>query len=479
MSVWHQSLTFRLVSLFVAVVAVLLVGLGWLTMTLTDRHFLELDEMYLRDKGALVREISNQSPDLATLVTRLREALGNQTGLGIAVFQNSQPVYIGGPDKLPTELGPEFLNKPSGQVLEWQNQGQSLRAIAIPAQLSNAVPDQEITAVLSLDTEHHDHFMEGFRRLIWFYVAIAIMVGGLLGWWAARKGLDPLRPIIQKTRKISATQLSDRIATEQMPLELQPLTQTLNNMLARLEQDFSRLSAFSSDLAHELRTPISNMLVQAQVTLGKHRHAEQYQEALWSFVEELERLSHMVSDMLYLAKTEHQVELPRRQAIDLFDEANEIAEFYQLTADDKNVAISVSGSGRIQGDRNMVRRAASNLVSNAIRHATPGSTINIAIAANEGEVRLRVANRGETIAPDDIGRIFDRFYRAEKSRVHPGTDGTGLGLAITRAIMTAHGATIGVTSREGITVFELIFQAHADNAHQPIQEMKQPTNNQG
>lgn len=456
MNAWRFSLIFRLVSLFVAVIAVLLVVLGWLTMASTDRHFLELDEMYLQDKGVLVRQIGNHTAEVNELVTRIREVLSTQTGLSIALFQNGQPIYGEEQLFLPDPVRAALLSDQVGTIYQWQTDTQSLRGMALEIVLPGDSPDHAITAILALDTEHHDHFMASFRWLIWLYVALAIMAGGLLAWWAARKGLHPLRPIIQKTEQISASQLSDRIPTQQMPIELRPLTQTLNGMLARLEQDFSRLSAFSSDLAHELRTPISNMLVQTQVVLGKHRDVEQYQEALLSMVEELERLSHMVSDMLYLAKTEHQVELPRHETIDLLAQANEVAEFYQLTADDKAVRIHVKGQGAISGDRHMIRRAISNLLSNAIRHAKSGTTVQIAIYSSETETRLSVANEGDVIDPADISRLFDRFYRAEKARTHPGPDGAGLGLAITRAIVTSHAGTIEVSSHNERTVFEMV-----------------------
>ncbi len=463
MSAWRLSLTFRLVSLFVVVIASLLVGLGWLTMAATNRHFLELDEIYLRDKGVLVREIGSHSDGMSEFVTRMREMLSTQTGLSIALYENSKPVYHSNQFSIPSDVQTALLNHQATGISQWQVGDQTLRGIAVALELPAELSEQSarsLVAILALNTEHHDHFMDSFRQLIWFYVALAICIGGLLAWWAARKGLAPLRPIIKIARQISANQLGDRISTEHMPLELRSLAETLNSMLARLEQDFLRLSDFSSDLAHELRTPISNMLVQTQVTLGKRRDVDQYQEALSSMVEELERLSHMVSDMLYLAKTEHQVEVPDLENIDLVSEARDLAEFYQLMADDKGVNIEVAGHGAIRGDRNMVRRAISNLVSNAIRHTLPGSPIGINIETSAGRSILSVSNQGDTIKPEDIDRIFDRFYRAEKARTHPGSDGTGLGLSITRAIMLAHAGQIKVTSNDGVTVFSLIFSGN-------------------
>ena len=230
-------------------------------------------------------------------------------------------------------------------------------------------------------------------------------------------------------------------------------------MLQRLEDDFERLSTFSSDLAHELRTPISNMLVQAQVTLSKNRETDQYRETLHSVVEELERLTHMVSDMLYLAKTENHLQIPCPTEVHLGIEAAELAEFYELMAEDKRVTIRVQGQGTVLGDRLMIRRALSNLVANAIRHAHHQTTVTIAITNTRTKTTVSVTNVGDTIAAEIQSRLFDRFFRADSARTHPGSEGAGLGLAITQAIMQAHHGAVTLSSSENKTTFTLAFKS--------------------
>ncbi len=144
------------------------------------------------------------------------------------------------------------------------------------------------------------------------YVALAVLASGLFGWWAARRGLSPLRAMASRAKAVTGDKLDQRMPVEAVPVEMAALAADLNAMLARLQDDFRRLSEFSSDLAHELRTPLTNLMTQTRVALSQPRDAARYRDVLASNVEELQRLSRMVSDMLYLAKMEHGLDLPTR-----------------------------------------------------------------------------------------------------------------------------------------------------------------------
>lgn len=460
---WRRSLTLRLVSLFVLVTTALLVAMATITMLATDQHFLELDEVYLRDKGELVQELGQHAANADDLVAWVSSTLKRQTNLNIELFEDGTRIYRSPGFDLPEHIAGILKHDTPGVVAQWQSNDQQMRGLSMAIALDDQATEATVTAILAVNTDHHDHFMATFGRAIWLYVLLAIVIGSVLGWWATRKGLTPLRPIIDKAQRINASQLSDRIPTQNIPTELQPLTETLNDMLERLENDFTRLSDFSSDLAHELRTPVSNMLVQTQVTLSKTRETNQYQDVLHSMVEELERLSHMVSDMLYLAKTENQLEILNPSIINLHDQSTELTEFYGLMAEEKDVTLKVVGQGQVRGDRLMIRRAISNLLSNAIRHADNHTTVTITIDSHAQKTWLAVTNLGNTIEPKKQIRLFDRFYRAEEARTHPGSDGAGLGLAITKAVMLAHGGSIDLESAEGKTTFTLRFLLTAAN----------------
>ncbi len=172
---------------------------------------------------------------------------------------------------------------------------------------------------------------------------------------------------------VTANKLDARMPVAAVPLEMADLAATLNAMLARLQDDFRRLSEFSSDLAHELRTPITNLMTQTHVVLSQPREAAKYREVLVSNAEELQLLGRMVSDMLYLAKMEHGITLPSEEAISVADEVQALFDFYEALAEDKGVSLQLRGQAKIAGDRLMLRRALSNLLSNALRYTPQGN----------------------------------------------------------------------------------------------------------
>lgn len=276
----------------------------------------------------------------------------------------------------------------------------------------------------------------------------------------ARRGLAPLRDICSVAASITANRLDQRLTVAAIPQELAEVVQTLNDMLSRLEESFRRLANFSSDLAHELRTPVSNLLTQTQVTLARARSADEYQDVLASNAEELERLSRTVADMLFLARADNDLLVPHRETIDLADEVTSLFDFYEALAADKGLHLQASGSAVVCGDRLMLRRAIGNLLSNAVRHTPPGGWVRVRLDdAAAGEAVVSVANGGQTIAAEQLPRLFDRFWRVDRSRQHGG-EGAGLGLAIARSIARAHQGDVGVTSADGVTTFELRLPAH-------------------
>lgn len=454
------SLTARLTAFYALVSASVLVGLAILVAFATSRHFVELDRGYLQDKIGLVQKIVSESPSPDQLSSRLDELLGSHHGLFIDLRQGDRVVH-----------GTEGMVFPAGLALEgdtptdWTEGDQTLRGLSAriepPATASNAqgAGGEPMQLSIALDTGHHRHFMWTLSQTLALYSLGAILVSGLLGWWAARRGLAPLRIMKERAMTVTAQKLDQRMPVEAVPVEFADLAESLNTMLARLQADFARLQEFSSDLAHELRTPINNLLTQTQVSLAQKRDAEAYRDILASNAEEFQRLARMVSDMLFLAKTEHGLELPNPDAISLDQEALDLFDFYDAVADEKRIRLKIKGEAQVMGDRLMVRRAIGNLLSNAIRHSPAEAEVEVVIGKRSGEATLCITNSGLTIAPEVLPRLFDRFFRVDKSRSHPESDGTGLGLSITQAIMTAHGGSVSVTSTQGQTTFCLTFRS--------------------
>jgi two-component system heavy metal sensor histidine kinase CusS len=343
----------------------------------------------------------------------------------------------------------------------WTHDGRTFRGLA--RELPTGLPDRRpLLVTIGVDTAHHDHYMVAFRRTLWTFVAIAMAIMGLLGWVSARSGLAPLRRLGREAESVTAASLDRRLSSGDLPVEVAELARSLNDMLARLEDSFTRLSELSSDLAHELRTPLSNLMTQTQVGLSKARSADDYREVLANNSEELERLARMVSDMLFLAKSEHGLARPANEPVDLEALARQVCSFYEALAAERQLGMHVEGRAVVDGDRSLLLRALANLVSNAIRHAAADSEIVLRIApvpaagaatpdtGGGQRVRLSVINFGDTIPPEVLSRMFDRFFRGDSSRQHD-TEGAGLGLAIARSIAQAHGGTIGATSEQGVT----------------------------
>ncbi len=451
------SLTTRLTLLYSLVSALLLLGMAGLTAVAVDRHFEVLDRDTLHDKIELIQDSVAKAGTATDLQRRLDDALQNHPGLFVRVDDAAGSVlYASAQFSFPAELvrahgvaaGPAFFT--------WLQGEREFRALSAAAP-AHAGLRQDMRIWVALDTLHHAHFISALRAALWLYAGLAAGLSGMLGWWAARTGLAPLRAMKARAQAVTAHKLDQRMPAEAVPVEMADLAHSLNEMLERLQRDFQRLSEFSSDLAHELRTPISNLLTQTQVALAQPRDAAAYREILASNAEEFQRLARMVSDMLLLAKAEHGLLLPRTEPIDLADEVRALFDFYEALAEEKQIELRCSGAAVLSGDRLMLRRAISNLLSNALRHTPPRGCVEVVIESRPSAISLQVGNSGSTIAPELLPRLFDRFFRADKSRAHPDTEGAGLGLAITQAIVQAHGGQAAVTSAAGRTCFTLSF----------------------
>jgi two-component system heavy metal sensor histidine kinase CusS len=245
-----------------------------------------------------------------------------------------------------------------------------------------------------------------------------------------------------------------------MPGELKDLSHAFNRMLARLHESFTRLTQFSSDLAHDMRTPLTNLLGEAQVALSQPRSADEYRAVIESSVDEFQRLARLIDSMLFLARTDLARRRLSMQQVDARCEAQRIAGYYEIMAADAGVELHVTGDASFVGDVLLVQRALTNLVSNSLNHAPRGSVIKVHCAENRGCVELSVSDIGSGIAQQHLARIFDRFYRVDPARRNS-AHGIGLGLAIVKSIMDAHQGTCSVESVPHVrTTFSLCFPKH-------------------
>ncbi|MBI5910056.1 MAG: heavy metal sensor histidine kinase [Betaproteobacteria bacterium] len=461
-----KSITFRLTLFFSTASTAVLLVVGTLIGTLVEAHFEEQDLTGLNAKLELVRYTLTKArapADLAAVPQSLANALVGHHDLSVAVVGSDRKLLFKSSGAIfPTPLLEARLSEDSSRPAKpvvWERDGHAYRGIAAAA-VTGIAGQPPLTVVVAINIDHHQMFMEAFRKSLWLAITASIALTALLGWIAARRGLAPVRELARLTHGISASRLGERLPPESVPTELVDLAIAFNGMLARLEDSFRRLSDFSSDLAHELRTPISNLMTQTQVAISKARSADQYREVLYSNLEEYERLARMIADMLFLAKADNGLMVPSSEMADLAAEARELFGFYEAFAEEHGVGLVLAGAGVVPGDRLMIRRALSNLLSNAIRHTPRDGSVKVLIDQRKsGETQLTVGNPGEGIEPEHLPRLFDRFYRVDRSRQKASSDGAGLGLAITKSIVDAHKGTIQALSSNGSTRFVITFPA--------------------
>jgi len=307
------------------------------------------------------------------------------------------------------------------------------------------------TIQVAQDRSTDEQFRKEFGALLAAVLAGGVIVAAAIAITVTKRALRPLAEMTRSLERVGPAHLHERVPPAAWPRELRPLAVAFDNMLERLEDSFTRLSQFSADLAHELRTPIANMLGEAQVTLTRPRSPEEYREVIESSVAECERLSGIVDNLLFLARAESPDRQIHPTRFDGLPAIEKIAAYYETIAEDRDVSIRCTGEGQIYADPVLFARAVSNLVDNALRFTPNGGNISISIAMRDAHSEISVRDTGCGIPAEHLPRVFDRFYRADPSR---SSEGVGLGLALVKSIVDLHGGSIRLESEvnRGTTV---------------------------
>jgi two-component system heavy metal sensor histidine kinase CusS len=454
-----RSLTARLSLLFALSTAAVLFALGTTLEHAVEQHFRDMDRHELNGKLALVREMvaaARGSVAQADLPARLDAALVGHPDMILQVrAAEGAPLFVRG--ELPVGNDPSGSAGPADasayQWLEWQQGGRPFRGLRAP--LRNGAAETETGSVLvGLDTSHHQAFMDVFRRILALTILAAASMAAVLGWVVTRAGLQPLRRITALAADLGTERLDARLPQAGVPAEIQSLVDAFNSMLGRLDDSFRRLSDFSADVAHELRTPIANLTLQTQIALSETRDAEAYREVLYSTLDECERLTRLINDILYLARADRGLLRLSRERVDLAAEIGALFDFFEAWAEERGVALTLDGHAATVGDASMLRRAGANLIANAIRHTPDGAQVRVKLWQQDGYAGIAVENPGPPIPPRQLARLFERFYRADPARQRDaGEGGAGLGLAIVKAIINLHGGTVGAEFSDGTVRF--------------------------
>lgn len=459
------SITLRLSILFALTTVLLLAGIGAYLYRFLDVELMQRDHAELVGKVALFRHhlaAVNSLSQIVATPNEFRDAIIGHPHLRLALLDEAGNLLLSsanwqpGVETLPAPVTDHAA--PGDLAIRMPTPGDPYHTVAAWGALGGGTGERALI-VLSLESREALELLANYRRALFAAMLFGGLAAAALGFLTARNSLRPLRQMAETASDISASRLDRRLEVVNAPLELKALAAAFNAMLERLRGSFTRLSDFSSDLAHELRTPINNLMGQTQVVLSRARGAEEYRAVLESNLEEYEQLARMIGDMLFLAKADNAQAPLNAEEIDLRAELDKVAEFYEVLADDAGLKIVCTGEGRAVAERILAQRAIANLLSNAIRHTPPGGEIHATLAASGDATELRISNPGPGIPPEHVERVFDRFYQVDDAREH--TDaGTGLGLAIVKSIMRLHGGDATVTSELGrLTTFTLRFPA--------------------
>jgi len=321
--------------------------------------------------------------------------------------------------------------------------------VRVPILLADGAKGEAVIQIAT-DTTLDGIVLARFQRNLAFVIGLGLLACAFIGWQVVRGALRPLNSITEAAKRVGVRTLATRIPATGLPEELSELALRFNEMLARLEIAYAGLRQYADNVAHELRTPINKMLLESEIALMSPRSPEEYREALLHYSEECTQLSTLVERLLFLARTDNGQTALAPQEVDLAQEARAIRDYYEGSAADAGVRLALEAPqpARALVDRTLFQRAIGNLIANAIAHTPRGGCVSLSVLRAGQDVRVRVSDTGEGIAPQHLQHVFDRFYRCDDARTNP-SGRLGLGLAITKSIVELHGGAIELESALG------------------------------
>lgn len=464
----HSSIAWRITLAYTVLATVVFAMVAIVIHLAVEQHFQGQDRKAWEGKFELIGHILDDwrgEQDNAAVFALLSDAMVGHHSLLVRVDDPTANFrFVSGHADIPplSEARVSALLPGTFRPIAWSGATAAFQGLITQLPTGRRGHFMEVT--IASDISRHQEILSTFDTQLALICGMALLVMAGLSVVTTRRGLAPIADMAAVAESISAQQLQERLPVQEVPIELRPLAEAFNGMLDRLSDSLQRLTDFSSDLAHELRTPISNLMMQTQVSLSKRRSEDEYREVLYSALEEYEDLARMISDMLFLAKADHGLVIPTREQIDLAQEVTAVFEFYDALASERGVRLTHHGQASIQGDRVMIRRALGNLLANAIRFTPRGGVIRVDITRSSEAASILVENPGPTIPPEQMVRLFNRFYRGSASRTRT-DEGAGLGLAICQSIVRAHGGDVSVASFAGVTRFVMQFPMELAGLH--------------
>lgn len=443
------SIAFRLTVWYALFSIMLIASAGSFLYSFLADRLLQEDDQWLVSRITEVRSIlQSHSHDAVAVKEEIHKAAATLPGSYLSVVDSrGVDVAEGTIPRVDQADGPIAVSFTASEEMgqNWTSAaGETYRLMSACANIGAGY-----TIQVAMNRTSEEEVLAAYRRILWLALSASLATAVVAGYLIARHGLRPVSQLATIIADLSVAHLHQRVADKAWPMELKPLANNFDQLLARLDESFARISRFSADIAHELRTPLHILQGEAQLALSKTRSNKQYRHCIESATEEHERMARMVDALLFLSRTEQAESLPEKQPLDVASEIASVCAFYQALADEQETVLIAGGSGMVSADCDLLRRALGNLISNALRHTPSGGRIVVDVAStHDQEVAIAVVDTGEGISTSDLLHVFDRFYRADTARLRNGT-GSGLGLAIVKSIMELHGGSITLASEPG------------------------------
>lgn len=435
-----RSIASQLVLLFTLAAALLFsCGLGFLYWIVV-RHAFEEDNAVLTDRITELRAELNKPGGMAAISDELRILQpGERVAYWVRIIDSEARTVAETPG-MNRLLPPSVFPKDAPQ--DYGTEGKLFSVMSASGQAGGI----HYTLQIAQDRSADERFMKNFAALLAITLALGIIAAAAIAFTVTKRSLRPLAKMTRSLKRVGPKHLHERTPVTSWPRELQPMVLAFDDMLDRLEDSFTRLSQFSADLAHELRTPIANIRGEGEVALTRARTPDEYREVIESSVSECQRLSGIVDNLLFLARAEAAESPVHRSVFDGRIALEKIRDYYEAIAEERSVSVTVSGESAVQADPVLFGRALSNLVENGLHFTPSGGAIQISITDRGAASEVSVKDNGCGIAPEHLSRILDRFYRVDSSR---SSEGSGLGLALVKSIMQLHGGSVVVESDVG------------------------------
>ncbi|MBN4865560.1 MULTISPECIES: Cu(+)/Ag(+) sensor histidine kinase [Providencia] len=448
------SILTRLVILIGATLSLALLLFSWIMINSVVLHFKQQDEYTLNQINLTISSLLSENSDPQNeQFSRIQTILNEHQDIAVYLSDNQGNTLVS------PNTNKEIIEALKNYNVEKDNHDQYLENYRIAeshiqVRVPNDTKKYRLVTALSLNF-HHDYLSSLINNLIISAVLLCLLTV-IIVYFLVIKGLKPLKEVSDKIKNVTSENLSIRLDPTSVPKELKQLTESFNQMIVKIEDVFVRQTNFSADIAHEMRTPITNLMTETQISLNKNRTKEELVEVLYSNLEEYNRLSRMISDMLFLAQADDNMLIPEKKLIHIKAEIELIFDYFEYLAEDNEIKLKLIGDAEpIMADKDMLRRAITNLISNAIRYTPKGDSVSINISNIKNGIELIISNPGVKIPEEHLPKLFDRFYRVDKSRQRK-NEGSGIGLAIVKSIILAHKGYITVSSDDYSTRFTLI-----------------------